>query len=113
MNKYAKSYSDATPGTALTYDALLRPATASNTVAAYAYANDALGTATNETVTLGGTVATLARGMDYHHRLAELRSGGAAPVYYAYDSEKPSVHRLHSCLRGRVRPHLGRLGRGV
>jgi RHS repeat-associated protein len=38
-------------------------------------------------VTLGGTVATLARGMDYHHRLAELRSGGAAPVYYAYDSE--------------------------
>ena len=83
----ATIYSDATPGTALTYDALLRPATASNAVAAYAYANSALGTATNETVTLGGTVATLARGMDNRHRLAELRSGGAAPVYYGYDVE--------------------------
>ncbi|NLN03154.1 MAG: hypothetical protein GX174_14825 [Lentisphaerae bacterium] len=83
----ATTYSDATPGTALTYDALLRPATASNAVAAYAYANSALGTATNETVTLGGTVATLARGMDHRHRLAELRSSGAAPVHYGYDTE--------------------------
>jgi hypothetical protein len=75
--------------TLFAYDALLRPATASNAVAAYAYAyaNDRLGTATNETVTLGGTVATLARGMDNRHRLAELRSGGAAPVHYAYDTE--------------------------
>ncbi len=46
-----------------------------------------LGTATNEKVTLGGTAATLARTMDNRHRLAELRSGGAAPVYYGYDSE--------------------------
>jgi YD repeat-containing protein len=83
----ATTYSDAMPGTALTYDALLRPATASNAVAAYTYKNSALGTATNETVTLGGTVATLTRGMDHRHRLAELRSGGAAPVYYGYDTE--------------------------
>ena len=52
----ATTYSDAMPGTALTYDALLRlPPRPSN--AAYTYKNSALGTATNETVTLGGTVA--------------------------------------------------------
>jgi YD repeat-containing protein len=75
----ATIYSDATPGTALTYDALLRPAIASNAVAQYAYANDALCTATNETVTLGGTVATLARGMDNRYRMAEREAAVPLP----------------------------------
>ena len=34
--------------------------------------NCVLCTATNETVTLGGTVAILARGMDHRHRMASL-----------------------------------------
>jgi hypothetical protein len=43
--------------------------------------------ATNETVTLGGTVSTLTRGMDSRHRLAVLRVGDAPPVQYGYDTE--------------------------
>ena len=66
------SYSDDTPVVSLGYDAFQHLASASNAVVAYAYMNSALGTATNETVTFGGTVSTLARGMDYRHRLASL-----------------------------------------
>ncbi|MGI6496911.1 MAG: RHS repeat domain-containing protein [Kiritimatiellia bacterium] len=36
---------------------------------------------------VGGDTATLARTLDHRHRLAELRSGNAAPVHYGYDSE--------------------------
>jgi RHS repeat-associated protein len=49
--------------------------------------NSALGVATNETVTLGGTVSTLTRGVDNRHRLAALRVGNAPPVQYGYDVE--------------------------
>jgi RHS repeat-associated protein len=81
------SYSDDTPVVSLGYDAFQHLASASNAVVAYAYMNSALGTATNETVTLGGTVSTLARGMDYRHRLASLCVGNTSPVQYWYDVE--------------------------
>ncbi|MGI6494957.1 MAG: RHS repeat domain-containing protein [Kiritimatiellia bacterium] len=71
----------------LRYDAFQRLASASNGVVQYNFANDNLGTATNETVTLGGTVSTLTRGMDNRHRLAALRVGNAPPVQYGYDVE--------------------------
>ncbi|MGI5870392.1 MAG: hypothetical protein ACOX9C_13240, partial [Kiritimatiellia bacterium] len=81
------SYSDATPAASLGYDTFHRLASASNGVARYSFANDNLGVATNETVTLGGTVSTLTRGMDNRHRLAALRVGDAPPVQYGYDTE--------------------------
>ncbi|MGI5869044.1 MAG: RHS repeat-associated core domain-containing protein, partial [Kiritimatiellia bacterium] len=71
----------------LAYDAFQRLASASNAIAQYSFANDNLGTATNETVTLGGTVSTLTRDMDNRHRLAALRVGDAPPVQYSYDIE--------------------------
>ncbi|MGI6496844.1 MAG: RHS repeat-associated core domain-containing protein [Kiritimatiellia bacterium] len=83
----ATTYSDNTPDIVLTYDLFQRPASASNAVARYAYQNSHLGTATNETAMVGGDTATLARTLDHRHRLAELRSGNAAPVHYGYDSE--------------------------
>jgi YD repeat-containing protein len=83
----ATTYSDNTPDIVLTYDLFQRPASASNAVARYAYQNSHLGTATNETATVGGDTATLARTMDNRHRLAELRVEDAPPVQYGYDAE--------------------------
>ena len=82
----ATTYSDATPAVSLTYDAFFRLTAASNAVAAYAYVNSALGTATNEIAMVGGEVFTLTRGLDNRQRLASLNVG-AAQVHYAYDAE--------------------------
>jgi YD repeat-containing protein len=89
------SYSDATPAVSLDYDAFQRLASASNGVATYAYANSALGVATNETAKVGGDVWTLTRRLDARHRLSGIslspasQGGGAAPysVAYGYDAE--------------------------
>jgi RHS repeat-associated protein len=81
------SYSDATPAASLGYDAFQRLASASNAVAQYSFANDNLGTATNETATLGGTVSTLARELDSLKRLQGLALDGLPLAMYAYDAE--------------------------
>jgi len=80
-------YSDATPAVSLAYDAFQRLAAASNAVAAYVYANSALGATTSEVVTLNGHTVTLARELDEHHRLAALRIGPDALAHCGYDAE--------------------------
>jgi hypothetical protein len=80
------AYSDATPAVTLAYDAFQRLAAASNAVAAYVYANSALGTATNETAKVGGNPFTLTRGLDNRQRLSALTADGAT-VNYGYDAE--------------------------
>ncbi|MGI5870372.1 MAG: hypothetical protein ACOX9C_13140, partial [Kiritimatiellia bacterium] len=89
------SYSDATPSVFMAYNDLRHLVASSNAIARYAYANSALGVATNETATLGGDVWTLTRRLDGRHRLAGMalspasQGGGAAPhsVAYGYDAE--------------------------
>jgi len=83
---YATTYSDATPAVSLVYDVFQRLAAVSNEVAAYVYANSPLGTATNETATVGGEVCTLTRRLDDRHRLASL-SVGDAQAHFGYDVE--------------------------
>ena len=82
----ATTYGDATPAVSLAYDVFQRLSAASNAVATYAYANSALGAATNETATVGGKVHTLTRELDNRHRLASLGIG-ADQVHYVYDEE--------------------------
>ena len=60
------------------YDAFSRIASASNAVAAYAYANSALGVATNETATIGGEIHTGAR--QHSRRAQNSESSSQNPV---------------------------------
>jgi RHS repeat-associated protein len=82
----ATAYSDTTPSVTLAYDDFQRLAAASNAVAAYIYANDALGAVTNEMTIAGTNSYQIARQYDCSHRLTSLTIDGN-PVFYGYDDE--------------------------
>jgi RHS repeat-associated protein len=79
-------YNDNTPDVHHAYGVFGHAAASSNYVAQYEYANSLSGVATNETVTVSGDTAILARTLDNRHRLSVLHAGNA-PVHYGYDAE--------------------------
>ena len=70
-----------------TYGSLSRLASASNSVASYAYARSTLGVVTNETAKIGAFSASLERGIDDRSRVSSLSIAPSTAEFYAYDSE--------------------------
>jgi RHS repeat-associated protein len=88
----ATTYCDATPAVSLAYDTFQRLSAASNSVAVYAYANDALGAVTNETAVIGTNTHKIIRGHDGFHRLSALslsiNNAHKGGIHYRYDAER-------------------------